>query len=195
MARAKKSLTLEPKLIQLVRKHVASGSIGASTARGMGKGTVKAAREFLQTLDLQQFVMETEEAFNRHFNKITKQFSKKLLAKRKLPGKRWGAARKFLNIFLRGTLYNHYLREHYRLDIIEPFLEVPLDKSVATGLQGEEEGSLLPRWRGVIHLSEGDSAKYQAVACRVAQRKGCSPVHLDLWYYRRNEFDGKHGVS
>ena len=176
MALAKKS----PEFIELVRKRNASTSVGASTARNMGTGTVKAARVFLRNLDLLRFVTESEVAFLRSLDLSTVECS------RELPCKSWGAARKFLNIFLRDAMYNRFLCDHFGLAIIEDFLEVPLDKSVALGLHGEPGGESLPAWRTVVGLTPADSATYQAFARRIALEKGFARVHLDLCYYRRD---------
>jgi hypothetical protein len=162
--------------IRLLHNREASISVAASTARGMGKGTVMKARDFLRGLNPRLFVTDSEDIFLQKLDESTKALAKKL------PRKRWGSARKFLNIFLRGLLYNHYLRKHYHLDKIEQFLEVPLDSLVATRLRKQERGLELPRWRGVIHLSRDISAKYQAFARQFAEMKGWHRVHLDLLY-------------
>ena len=47
-----------------------------------------------------------------------------------MPESVWGFARKGLNIFLRDCFYNRYIHDHYGLQAIEPFLEVPLDGRV-----------------------------------------------------------------
>jgi len=177
----KNSSTFQQDFIQRVQKFEASVSIGASTARRMGKGTVAAARRFLRSLDLRRFVTESEDAFQECLDATT------LECQARLPSKSWGAARKFLNIYLRGALYNRFLCEHYGLAILEPFLEVPLDRSVAIGLRGEDGGLSLPRWGTVIRLKPDVSAAYQAFASSVSRRKGCARVHLDLWYFRADE--------
>lgn len=150
----------------------------------MGTGTVKAARDFLMHLDLRQFAGDSEDAFQYVLDRRT------IECRDKLPRKSWGAARKFLNIFLRGALYNRFLCEHYHLGVTEPFLEVPLDSFVAIGLRKEEGGTSLPPWKTIIRLEPEVSAKYQAFARQVAQRKGCSRVHLDLWYWRADGSEG-----
>jgi hypothetical protein len=177
---------LPEKLLRYMLEREASISIGASTARGMGKGTVKVAQDFLKKLDLCRFVQESasETAFGRYLDGTTKRFSKEL------PSESWGAARKFLNIFLRGALYNRFLCDHYALIALEPFLEVPLDRSVATGLREEEGGGSLPRWRTIVGLSKDDSDEYQKFASKVSQQKGYARVHLDVCYFRRNTSEG-----
>jgi hypothetical protein len=179
MSPAKKSAPNERGFIRLIQKREASISIGASTARRMPKNTVKKAREFLQAVDLRQFVTGSEKAFRKSLDASTEKLMEKL------PKHSWGAARKFLNIFLRGAFYNRYLYEHYDLDPLEFLLEVPLDKSVATGLKGERHGETLPPFNTILNLDRKDSAAYQVFSLDVARKKRCARVHLDLWYFRR----------
>jgi hypothetical protein len=172
--------------IKLVKNREASISIGASTARGMGEGTVEAARKFLRSLDLSSFVTESEDAFLQHLDAKTEELQMKLPNR----NRSWGAARKFLNIFLRGAFYNRFLCDHFGLYVLEDFLEIPLDESVATGLRSEHGGESLPRWNTIIRLGRQESAAYQAFARQVSRRKKCARVHLDLQYFRRDESEG-----
>lgn len=63
-----------------------------------------------------------------------------------------GFARKFLNIFLRDSLYDAHLSRTFRLARIEPWLEVPLDGDVGRHLLAEPEGASLPRWKTIYEL-------------------------------------------
>jgi hypothetical protein len=106
----------------------------------------------------------------------------------------WGPARKFLNIFLRGVVYNRYLCDEYALAGIVPWLEVPLDSHVALGLRSEPGGLSLPRWKTVKGLDPTTSKRYQDFAADTAARIGCERVHLDLLYWRR-EHNGEPSVA
>ena len=87
-----------------------------------------------------------------------------------------------LNIFLRDCLYTVYLRERYRLDRAEPFLEVPLDSISARYIRALNKDAL-PRWRGVRALDYRTSKRYQDAAARIAVSEGILPVHLDaIWW-------------
>src|SRR5262249_19224548 len=102
------------------------------------------ARRALTRVSLKPF--GTKQA--RHFHDALDEETLKL--KRRI--RSWGLARKVLNIFLRGCLYNAYLREHYHLDRAEPWFEIPLDKIVAVRLQEackRFDGANLPRWHTV----------------------------------------------
>lgn len=173
---------MNKELVEVLRRRIASTSVGVSTARRMGpKGTIKTAREYLAGLDLADFTKKTEREFRGALNNATRRFIKHLPR----GARHWGAARKFLNIFLRSAVYNRFLCECYNLYRIERWLEVPLDSHVAKGLRGEEGGKILPRWKTVIGLDQSTNRKYQEFAAEVARRHDTNRVHLDVLYYRR----------
>lgn len=172
-------------LPDLVRHHIAKSVIGPSTARKLiPAGTIQSVRDFLRDLDIRKFTKRGE--FSASLDRATRALAAKVPAQ-------WGSARKFLNLYLREISYNVFLREKYHLERIEQLLELPLDSNVAEGLQKEKEGVLLPRWRGVIHLTPDTSAQYQSVAAAVAARMRTCRVHLDLLYWR-SEQPGKNKV-
>lgn len=167
--------------LRLVQRRIGNTSVGPSTARGMGPaGTIASARSFLQSLDLGTLAATSESVFIKNLD------AKTLELKRSLPygARNWGSARKFLNIFLRGCLYNRYLSEHYGLTSIEPWLELPLDSHVADALHERDEAGILPKWRTVIRLTPQESAKYQSFASEVAAKEGIQRIHLDLIFWR-----------
>jgi hypothetical protein len=171
-----------PDYITYLRERQASTSIGASTARGMGPtGTIHAARQFLMGLRLERFHKKSEAAFSRELDLATMELSARLPH----GARKWGSARKFLNIFLRGCSYNKYLSAHYKLHLLEPLLEVPLDSHVAKGLKEIAGRGILPRWLGVIHLTPEDSARFQCFATEVARADGVNRVDLDVKFWRR----------
>jgi hypothetical protein len=141
------------------------------------KGDIQCVRKFMDNLDIRQFSSPAK--FAHSLDLATKSLAKRL------PKGRWGAARKFLNIYLRNITYNFHLRQKYRLDRVESLLELPMDSFAAKGLHTEPEGNVLPRWKGVIHLTPESSAIYQVVAALVAARLTICRVHLDLHYWRR----------
>ncbi len=173
---------MDVETLNLLQRRIASTSIGPSTARGMGpKGTIEAARSYLASLNLSKFTVESEPQFRQVLNRVTRAYVKNLPE----GGQHWGPARKFLNIFLRGVVYNRYLCQEYDLYQIEPWLEVPLDSHVANGLRLEKDGDDLPRWTTVKWLQPAISSVYQEFANNIASEKGISRVHLDLFYWRR----------
>lgn len=89
-----------------------------------------------------------------------------------------------INIFLPDVEYNADLRNHFALQRVRTWLEVPLDSHTAMGLRGEPEGPPLPRWPGVRRLTPQVSKAYQNVASGVAQRTGVCRVDLDMYYWR-----------
>ena len=176
----------KPDFLAYLKERQASTSVSASTARNMGpKGTIQQARKFLAALELKRFRQKTQKDFLEELNKATEELHQ-ILPKR--PGKEsegWGSARKFLNIFLRGCAYNKYLCKHHQLDLIEPWLEIPLDSHVAKGLGSEDGQANLPRWTSVIGLGKEDRQRFQEFASEVARREGVNRVDLDIKYWRR----------
>jgi hypothetical protein len=179
-------MSLPLKFIEQMRNREASSSIGPSTARSMGTGTVDEARRFLKTLDVKCFVTDSANVFRKQLDAATMELSQSLTCRS------WGAARKFLNIYLRGVLYNRHLCDHFGYQVLEPFLEVPLDSHVARGLRDEEGGrSRLPRWRTIIGLTTNVSDAYQDFAEEVARspKYQVARVHLDIVYWRRDALE------
>lgn len=173
---------MNKEILNLLHRRIASTSVGSSTARGMGpKGTIAAARAYLAALDLSRFSVRSEEEFRIVLNCATRTYVEKLPT----GAQYWGTARKFLNIFLRGVVYNKYLCAAYKLSAIERWLELPLDSHVAEGLRGENGGKALPRWRTVIGLDARTNTRYQQFASEVAAEKEIYRIHLDLLYWRR----------
>jgi hypothetical protein len=108
-----------------------------------------------------------------------------------LPGQAgsWGLARKCLNIFLRDSFYNAYLRSDFELTKAEQWYEVPLDSNVAKGLQ-QRAGKArpvvpLPKWTSIKALSPANSQRFQDFASTLAREEGLpARVHLDLIFWR-----------
>jgi hypothetical protein len=143
------------------------------------KGDIQHIRKFLDRLDLRRFSEPAK--FSRALDRYTTALAKLL------PENRWGAARKFLNLYLRDATYNFYLRRAYMLDGVEHLLELPMDSFAATELHKLCERRELPSWKGVIHLTPEDNAAYQTFASKVAIREAIHRVHLDVRYWRSNK--------
>jgi hypothetical protein len=165
--------------VHWMQNRTAEIAVGVSTLRGRPSGTIANARNFLKSIDLQQFKTQTEEDFQKQLDSGTNDLAKFV---------DWGGARKVLNIFLRDVLYNYYLRENFGFGQIEKWLELPLDGHVAKSLLVEPEGKNLPQWNGIIRLNSGMSKQYQDTAKQVAARHGIYPVSLDLIYWRAEKF-------
>lgn len=165
---------------------LAHTAIGPLTARKMGpSGTIDRVRSFLQQAALEDFVAEDASTFRKHLDRQT-------AALKDCAGVAWGAARKFLNIFLRDALYNRWMCAEFGLGKVEHWLELPLDSHTAKGLrQATEDHSemaqQLPRWPGVVNLTPELSNQYQRLASDVAALKQLARVHLDILYWRQME--------
>ena len=138
-------------------------------------------REFTATLDLRPFGTGQRQAFDRALHRATNN----LLTVLPRSARRWGLARKGLNIFLRGCLYNKYLADAFTLDRAERLFEVPLDSITATSIRRESPDQV-PVWRSVKGLTEEESGHYQAAAAHIAKQQGIARVHLDaVWWGQR----------
>ena len=176
----------EAELLALMQRRVASTAVGPSAIRNMlPKGSLQPLRNYLARFDLAKLSKVSDAEFAQYLDKQTELFSEALK-----PSMPWGVARKCLNIFLRDAAYNFRLREHFKLQRIEPLLELPLDSHVAGSLHTlEAEGATLGAFKSVVGLDSKVNAAYQAVAAKVAARKGICRVHLDLEYWRRPKSD------
>jgi hypothetical protein len=168
-----------------IRK-IAETSIGISTLRGHPKNTISTTRSYLKKLTLDDFQCTNVKDFNAVLDKHTIRLSKQI---KKLDYRFafWGSARKALNLFLGNAAYHAILRKEYRLDRIEKYLEVPLDKQVANGLitLAEERDIILPKWKTIKGLLPDESNLYQSFANSYAKELGCTRIQLDLLLWRK----------
>ena len=134
-------------------------------------------------MDLKRYSQISNEQFQQQLDKDTNH----LLTKFKIKAKPWGTARKAINLFLRDALYNKYLSKNYKLDKVEPFLELPLDSIVAKSLKKLSDNTKeLRYWPGLKHLTKEISQKYQNVAQKCATKQHLSKVHLDIILWTEN---------
>jgi hypothetical protein len=176
--------------IERLQVRTAVLAIGRSTLRSQGApGMVFEARRFLRNIDLNLFSVGGSEQFTGVLDMQTN-----LLARRFPDGGRgnWGAARKSLNIFLRDVFYCRPLCEHYKLAVIEPWLEVPLDSNVHEGLLSDATSTVVP-WPGVKALTPAVSSQRQGIAAVIAKSLGVARVHLDVRYWRKAALDELDG--
>ena len=175
--------------MDIVQERVAEVAIGASTLRNIGaSGVVEAAREFLKQLDLEKFVVKHEAVFRKRLDEETQALQKRFPSE----AKHWGAARKAINIFLRDALYNRYLCQHFKLQQIDRFLEIPLDGYTAKGLKDKVEEHTKKhslRWPGLKGLNKSLNNRYQDIAEAIAKEHRTSRVHYDmiLWLEGRQK--------
>lgn len=180
------SSELSQECLRILRYRLAHTAIGPSTARKMGpSGTIDRVRSFLQQVALEDFVAKDASTFREHLDRQTAVLQERA-------GVAWGAARKFLNIFLRDALYNRWIYAEFGLGKIEHWLELPLDSHTAKGLRQAtddhpEIAQQLPRWPGVVNLTPEQSNQYQRLASDVAALKQLARVHLDILYWRQME--------
>jgi hypothetical protein len=167
-------------LLKAFQSRAARMAVGASTVRGQRvSGIVEAARAHLRDLPLEEFSVTQRTAFDGELDARTQQLKAALPA----GARRWGLARKVLNIFLRDCVYSVHLRDAHGLGGIEDFLELPLDRVTADALCLACRHKSLPEWKGVRYLDRRTSRVYQDAAQDVASAYGVARVHLDaIWW-------------
>ena len=178
--------------LQSLHRRLAEISVTSSSLRNQGNaGLIAASRNYLyNNISLDEFFRSL--AHERSCRKFLDRHT--VLLDKHLPGggrfKRWGAARKILNLFFRELVYNKILCDEYGVprrpsdyNRILLYLEVPLDKDVATGIL-RNSTMPLPQWIGVKYLLPEVSKEYQDAANLIAESQGIPRIHLDLDYWR-----------
>lgn len=166
--------------MNVIHRYIAYGSVGASTVRGLRtKGVVDSAREALRRINLKPYSDATPKSFRKRLDSDTEKV--RLL----LPtgARYWGVARKVLNIFLRGALYNTYLSAHFGLEQLDSSYEIPLDLLSATGIRNHTRQRPLPKWVGVKHVTPEINEHFQRLAIDIADEKQTLRVHLDAMFW------------
>jgi len=165
-----------------MQRYIATTTIGPSALRNQGSpGVIEKAQLFLSGLDVSIFIVNDERSFLRVLDSATAQLQRRLPA----DSQHWGGARKALNLFLRDVCYNRFICLRYPLAILEPWMEIPLDKFVATALKRRAGRGGLPTWPGLKRLTSTVSQEFQSVAKRWADAEGISRVHLDMRIWLR----------
>jgi hypothetical protein len=171
-----------------LRAYQARISVTQPTVRGQGKGVLAASHHFLAVdFQLGGMLATTERSYIKRLDRATEALQRALGRK----SGSFGLARKLLNIYMRDCFYSRMLCSQYRLESIEPFLEVPLDSFVAKGLIAEAEqlGQFrrLPTWRTIKGLQREESDRFQSFASELAAKRKHDRVHLDvtLWGSRK----------
>lgn len=175
--------------IRLVQRRTSQVSVGPSALRNQGSGGLveKCHSYFEKSINLKEFGRKlSTDKYADYLDTCTKELVDSFPTK----GKRWGAARKGLNLFFREVIYNKYLADYLGLpsdfeDNLKSIklLEVPLDRDVATGLISKF--SDLPKWKSIKDLTANQSKIYQESAAEYASLQGIVRIHLDLEFWRR----------
>lgn len=166
--------------IDSIHRYIAYVSVGASTVRGLRtKGVVAAARNGLRSVDLSPYATKSASDFLDVLDADTN--SVRLALPRGV--RFWGVARKVLNIFLRGALYNTYLNRHYKLSMADAFFEIPLDSLSAAGIRDRVDANSRPKWVGVKYVTPEINATFQNLASEIATKENTLRVHLDAEFW------------
>ncbi len=175
--------------VRELQAHQTRVSISASAVRSQGSGTAEIARAFLaDELSLSTLRVSSESAYLHRLDSLTVGLQRRLRGK----ARSFGLARKLLNIFIRDCVYSRPLCLHFRLEQIEPYLEVPLDGIVGKRLREaaleQGQGQRVPRWQSIRALTRAESDQYQSFASELSARRKLARVHLDVtfWGFRES---------
>ncbi len=170
--------------LKAIHRKVAVSSLPASALRGQrSPGLIRTARDFFADVDLGQFGVTGGELFASRLDSLTDD----LLLEFPRKARRWGVARKAVNLFLRDAYYNRFLATAYHLSRAAHFYELPMDSYTAKALDDHDDEWDLPDWLGVGRLTASQNAVFQEAAVDMAFDYECERVHLDayIWAARR----------
>jgi hypothetical protein len=164
-----------------MQRYVAKVGMTASALRNLGaKGFVKAAIQFLSSIDLTPLVGLNPSGYQQWLDAQTNA----LMAA--FPIKIWGPARKAMNIFMVMASLNLFLRDAYGLGRFDDVLEVPLDNTIEGKLRKFGRAhkvfsrKTFPKWDSIKKLNSTNSTKYQQIAQAMATRRGIPRGRLDV---------------
>jgi hypothetical protein len=184
-----KSMT-EKEFLKYIHKRLSTISVGASALRNQGaSGIIKTARNYFYEIKIDDFIATIDNG--NDYKKFLNTHTEKLVSKFPKEARSWGAARKGLNLFFREIVYNKFFSDYYKLPIEFTkfndkikYLEVPLDKDVATGIYNDTELNI-PKWKSIKKLDLDLSEKYQNAAQEISKKINIAKVNLDLKYWRK----------
>jgi len=171
---------MKDKLVHQMQSYVAETCIGASSIRKQGgSGLIQAARDYFKSLDLAAIPKE-----KGRFNTWLDEHTERLLLNFPDGTRKFGTARKALNLFLRSATYNCCLNQAFRLDAVLAVLEVPVDRYTAKHLL-HHDPTIAKKWVGLKTVTKEEHSKYQAVASALATQWEIYRVDLDVFFFRR----------
>lgn len=166
-----------------LQERIAYLAISRSSLRNQGEsGIIAKSRTFSAKLNLNVFA--------KNWNNLT--YSGYLDVKsetlsKNFRNKKFGAARKALNLFFRDVVYNTFLVKEYKIKITFKHLkqlEIPLD-SYTTKEIFKKFPFLKKWWGGIIYLNKEINDWFQEAASRIAVKQNLPKVHLDVFYWRK----------
>jgi hypothetical protein len=170
--------------LRLVQYRVANVAIGPSTLRNQGaSGVNNAARGFLASLDLG----ELSSIVPADYPKLLARWTDALVEQLPTGARKWGTARKAINVFMVEVFLNRFLAEEYDLDRFGDVLETPLDSEANKEMKRLGGQRRLPGWYGIVRLTPADSEKFQSYASFLAAKHELRRATLDLILWRHFE--------
>jgi hypothetical protein len=167
--------------LRLVQHRVANVAIGPSTLRNQGaSGVNNAARRFLASLDLRE-LSRIEPA---DYPRLLARWTGALVEQLPTRARKWGTARKAINVFMVEVFLNRFLAGEYGLDRFGDVLETPLDSEANKHMKRLGGQGQLPGWYGIVRLTPADSESFQTYASALAAKYELRRATLDLILWR-----------
>lgn len=184
---------MEPNdFLAYMQRYVANVAISNSTLRNQGgAGVIAAARRFLAALDLSSLRQIASADYPNWLDHATAALVTELHPN----ARRWGTARKALNVFLVQASLNRYLYAAYFTDDIVAALEVPLDSQIFARLKERDKEDSLPPPCLIRELTPVLSAAYQEFALRVAKDVGVPRPYLDVVFWRSEDAEVRRAAG
>jgi len=181
---------MDDALLGLAQRKVAQMTITASSARGCAKGTIEKVHAYLSDQALLRELAALAPAdFPAWMDRHTSALAQHVTLARS-GSVSWGHARKFLSLFLFTASRDYLLRANFKLDVIDDWLEVPVDRHVAQGLtryahcEAHSPGDGVPPWQSIAELDAQQNCRYQLVATSAATQLGVTRGQLDYLLWR-----------
>ena len=172
--------------LRALQRYIANVGISGSSLRNQGApGVIATARAFLAEIELTPL---RHIAF-RDYQAWLDQSTSALLQHLPKSARKWGAARKAVNIFTTQAFLNGALAMGFGLARLGDVMETPLDGIAAQKLQELRQTagrSRLPSWPGVGGLTPDISQEYQDFALEVAREHRLPRACLDILLWRSN---------
>jgi len=171
--------------LSAVQKFTGIQAVSVSTVRGLPEGSLGKIQAYLGRLRLGRLAGMDGADYARWLDAKTRDLQRKLRGR----NKRWGLARKSMNLFMRQCLYNTYLSRRFRLARFQKQMEIPLDSRVARefGKDARNTRRNLTEWPSLNGLKYRVSREYQEHAEDLASRKGLpARVFLDHYLWLKN---------
>ena len=168
--------------LKKLKTRLVQASMGASALRGSTTGTLDAARDFLDTINLVEFCEKAKTSFDKAHADLVSSLSTHLEGNSL--SNEFGRCAKAVNLFLRAMAENHHIRQAYDLEGLEQQLHLPIDSHAYAGLKQYLTSENAFPWKGIINLKNIEYENLQSLVRIEATRRNIPPIELDNFFWR-----------